>query len=347
MDNVSSIFVRGLGAVSPAGWGLTPFRDAIARGEAFPTKALARPGWEEVLNVRQVPAPQPRPSFLANPRLRRTSPITQYAVASALEALGANASEFSSGGKRLGIIFCAMTGCVNYSRRFYDEALRDPATASPLVFPETVFNAPASHIAALLGTTAINYTIVGDPGTYLQGLALGADWLVENKVDGCLVIGAEEIDWLTADAYRLFARQIVLADGAGCVFLSRDNAAETNVELSTITDSHLFLNEQDRNCAALKMASELRTASAEILCDSRTGVKKIDLAEVHAWSNWNHPRLSPKTILGEGLAAASAWQCIAGVDAITQKKHASAIVSVVGCNQQAIGARFTSSRELP
>jgi len=38
----------------------------------------------------------------------------------------------------------------------YDETLRDPTTASPLFFPETVFNAPASHIAALLGTTAIN-----------------------------------------------------------------------------------------------------------------------------------------------------------------------------------------------
>ena len=71
-----------------------------------------------------------------------------------------------------------MSGSVNYSRRFYDETLKDPATASPLVFPETVFNAPASHLAALLGTTAINYTLVGDPGTFLQGIALAADWLL-------------------------------------------------------------------------------------------------------------------------------------------------------------------------
>ncbi len=62
-----------------------------------------------------------------------------------------------------------------YSRRFYEEVLRDPATASPLIFPETVFNAPASHLAAFLGTTAINYTLVGDEGTFLAGTRAGRE----------------------------------------------------------------------------------------------------------------------------------------------------------------------------
>ena len=86
----------------------------------------------------------------------------------------------------LGIIVCVLSGCVNYSRRFYDETLKDPGTASPLVFPETVFNAPASHISAFLGSMAVNYTLVGDAGTFLQGLATGANWLIEGKVSECL-----------------------------------------------------------------------------------------------------------------------------------------------------------------
>src|SRR5206468_12800590 len=81
--------------------------------------------------------------------------------------------------------------------------------------------APASHLAALLGTTAINYTLVGDPGTFLQGLALAADWLQDRHADGSLVVGAEEIDWLKADAYHLFARKIIRSEGAGAVYLSR------------------------------------------------------------------------------------------------------------------------------
>ena len=139
----------------------------------------------------------------------------------ALEALGEDAAKVSSRALRLGIIFCAVTGCVNYSRRFYDEVLKDPATASPLIFPETVFNSPASHLAALVGTTAVNYTLVGDPGTFLQGLVLAADWLTDNRVDACLVVGAEEMDSLTANAVRLFERKTTFSDGAGALYLRR------------------------------------------------------------------------------------------------------------------------------
>src|SRR5262245_2945841 len=174
---MSAIVVHGVGAVSPAGWGAERLTVAVAESERIPTGDLARPGWNRPLRVRQVPPPSSRPAFLQHPRLRRTSPITQYSVAAALEALGSEGPDVQSGLMRVGIIFCVMSGCVNYSRRFYDETLRDPATASPLVFPETVFNAPSSHLAAVLGTTAINYTLVGDPGTFLQGIALGAQWL--------------------------------------------------------------------------------------------------------------------------------------------------------------------------
>jgi len=86
---------------------------------------------------------RPKLAFLAHARLRRTSPMSLYAAAAAMEALR-GASYIPKAGHRLGIIFCVTAGCVQYSRRFYDEAWRNPPTASPLVFPETVFNAPSS-----------------------------------------------------------------------------------------------------------------------------------------------------------------------------------------------------------
>ena len=215
------VFIVGHGAVSPAGWGVPPLRDALRKNEAIPTTELKRPGWDRPLHVRQVPNPATRPSFLSHTRLRRASSVTHYAVAAALEALGADAPKVTNGSLRLGIILCVMTGCVNYSRRFYSEVLNEPATASPILFPETVFNAPASHLAALLGTEAIHYTFVGDPGMFLSGLAVAKDWLAEERVDGCLVIGAEEIDWVTADAYRLFDRRTFLSEGASCAQLDR------------------------------------------------------------------------------------------------------------------------------
>ena len=45
------------------------------------------------------------------------------------------------------------TASIRYSERFFGEVLENPATASPMLFPETVMNAPASHMAAYLGCT--------------------------------------------------------------------------------------------------------------------------------------------------------------------------------------------------
>lgn len=345
---MSPVAIHGIGAVSPAGWGVLPLREAIAKGEPLPVKDLARTGWTVPLRVRPVPPPPERPAFLAHARLRRTSPITHHAVAAALEALGADAARVQAGDLALGIILCVMTGCVNYSRRFYDETLKDPSTASPLVFPETVFNAPSSHLAALLGSPAVNYTLVGDPGTFLQGLALAAGWLADGRVEACLVVGAEEIDWLTADAWRMFARRIIPAAGAGALYLHRDSPGPGAVQLNSVTDAHLFLRGQSRRQAARRMRADLPAGDpAHLLCDGTQGLARLDAAETAAWSDWPGTRCSPRRILGEGLAAASAWQCVAAVDALRQGQHPAASISVVGCNQQAIGTHFVGPGSPP
>ena len=336
-----NISITGLGAVSPAGWGVKPLRVALAGNAPLPPADLARPGWEKPLRVRSVPASSTKLAALAHPRLRRVSPITRFAVASAMEAIGGEVGNISQP-HRLGVIFCVMSGCVNYSRRFYDEVLKDPPSASPLVFPETVFNAPSSHLAALLGAGGMNYTIIGDPGTFLQGLALGADWLLRESADRVLVVGAEEIDWATADSFRMFSRRLVLAEGSGAVLLSRGGEAPALARLEAVTDSHLFLQRRGRSAAAAAVRGQLpaSTETGTLLCDGLQNVPRFDAGEAMAWRDWIGPRLSPKTVLGEGLMAAAAWQCVAAVDALAEGRAAAANVSVVGCNQQAIGARF-------
>jgi 3-oxoacyl-(acyl-carrier-protein) synthase len=275
--------------------------------------------------------------------LRRASPITHFAVAAAVEALGQDMKPVSEGKLRLGIVLCVMAGCVNYSGRFYGELLRDPATASPVVFPETVFNAPASHLAALLGSTGINYTLVGDPGTFLAGLSLAAGWITEQRVDGCVVIGAEERDWLVANALRLFNSKAILSEGAGALYLRAAERESRGIHLEAVTDAHSFLQSRTRLGAARGMRSELPEGHPdELLCDSTQGLSRIDAAELRVWRKWKGPRLSVKRVLGEGLAAASAWQCVAGIQELQQGRVQAAKISVVGCNQQAIGAQFAS-----
>jgi 3-oxoacyl-(acyl-carrier-protein) synthase len=338
---MSRIYVHGCGAVSPAGWGVNALRDSLVAGAELPTKALARPGMDSPLAIRQVPPPEPRPSFFGHARLRRASPISQYLVAAALEAVGSDAALVADGKLRLGIVLCVMSGCVNYSRRFYDETLRDPATASPLVFPETVFNAPASHIATIIGTPHLNYTLVGDPGTFLQGLALAANWLLEDRVDACLVAGGEECDWLTSTAFHLFSRSLILSDGAGALYLKKDSPEGALAELHSVTDSHPFTSVSSRKHAAQKVRAELPKPNAgQLLVDGLQNLRRFDDAETNLWRDWPGARVSPKTVLGEGLMAAAAWQCVVAIDSLRRGSYSAANVSVIGSNQQAIGAHF-------
>jgi hypothetical protein len=287
-----------------------------------------------------VPPPSPRPAYLAHARLRRASPIAQYAVAAALEALASDSSLITSGALRLGIIACTMTGGISYSRRFSQEIFQDPATTSPLIFCETVFNAPASHLAAFLGTPAVNYTLVGDAGVFLQGLALAAQWLNHGLAEACVVIGAEESDWTVADALRMFQRRSLPSSGAGALYLKLERPVGNAVELAAVTDVFPITRRTGRAENARKMRAQLPApARDELLCSSES----VNAA----WADWTGDRLEPKALLGEAFVASAAWQCVIASGMIRRGRYTAVNVSVTDGGQQAIGARFINSQNQP
>jgi 3-oxoacyl-(acyl-carrier-protein) synthase len=245
---------------------------------------------------------------------------------------------------RLGLVVCLQSGCVNYTCRFFDEILKDPATASPLLFPETVYAAPASHVAAVLQNVSLASTLVGDPAAFLQGVSLGAQWLEESRVDVCLVIGAEETNWILADALWHLERSAVITGGAGALCVCHEPKLSAGVELAAITDPQTYSAHHGRMQAARAMRGQLgKSSPGELLCDGLGNSPRADAPELAAWRDWTGPRVSPKRILGEGLMAAAAWQCVAACDAVAGGRFAAANVSLVGSNQQAIGARFTEA----
>jgi hypothetical protein len=338
--DLSTVYVCGLGAVSPAGWSVAALRETLRANRPLPVEALLQPGITRPLRARPVPPPGSRPAFLAHPRLRRTSSLTQHAASTALEAV-AGVSENGRPKGRLGLVACYQSGCVQYSCRFYEEVLNDPLTASPLVFPETVFAAPTSHIAALLGNTPMACTVVGDPSCFLQGVALAADWLADGRVDYCLVFGAEEYHWLSANALWHFEHSTIFCSGAAALCLTLDPGLSLGVALDRITDAQTYSGRQDRAGAARAMRAQLPTgAPDELLCSGLGNSRRTDAAEQAAWRDWPGRRLNPVPILGQGLMATAAWQCVAACDAVANRETPAATVSLVGCNQQAIGARF-------
>ena len=213
--------------------------------------------------------------------------------------------------------------------------------ASPMLFPETVYNAPGSHLAAYLNSNTVSYTLVGDDSSFLQGMAVAASWLLNEQVDACLVVGAEESDWLVADAARLFNRAAVQGAGAGAIYLRRDEPTNHAAELVRITDEFSFSASGAPENAVRDVRAQLRAGDdKELLCMGTHGIVRIDAIEDGAWRDWAGTKLAPKQILGEAFTASAAWQCVAACDAVGRGGYAAANVSVFGASRQAIGARF-------
>jgi hypothetical protein len=336
--------VTGWGAVSPAGWSAAALHDAVGSRAELPVKRESRCEGAPPRRFRPVPPHPAPPEWMKQPRLRRTTSIARYAVHAACEALGdARLALRRQGALRVGVVFCSMNGGVQFSRRFYAEVLANPSLASPILFPETVYNAPASHIAAVLGSPGINYTLVGDTAQFIAGLDLGAQWLAEGLADSCVVVAAEELDWLTDEALLLFCRKRVAAEGAAAVLLeprSEGNAAAPF--LKRVTPSWTYGAAVSRASAAQSMWRDLISdvADTALLCDGLGGGARANRAERAASASWKGPRVSVLPVLGESFAVTSGWQSVAALECLRSGAASQALVPAVGSGQQAVGAVF-------
>ncbi|MEI9999638.1 MAG: beta-ketoacyl synthase N-terminal-like domain-containing protein [Verrucomicrobiota bacterium] len=298
--------IAGRGAVTPAGIGL----DALLHGKPAITRAeeLRRPGrsWPVLrVNLKD-------PAFARwqrEPRLRRASPITFFLVEAAAQALaGLTAEECAA----TGLIVAYSAGCVAYSRRFYEGVVKQgQRAASPALFPETVFNSPASHVAAVLGLNGAAYALVGDESAWVSALLTAAVWLKQGRVRQMLVLGAEEFDPLVLDAYRS-ARWLREKDARG--FLTAEGAAGLLVRAAGPGDETRITAARDG--WIYRTRREAAQAAAALLRDV-DGTAPIYRSAEHAWlAPLEAGQLRGRTVapdlpyLGEAFTASAAWHSV-------------------------------------
>lgn len=330
------IRITGTGAVSPAGWGVPALMDALDSGTRPALSELTRErrsGSPVMTSVMRVP-PAP-PTLPKSPRLRRVSPISKFAVGAAIEALGPERMAKAAAGElRLGVVCALLNGCVNYSNRFFGEVLADPSVASPILFPETVFNAPSSHLSSLFNSTAPNDTILGDSAEIFTALEIATEWLLRGDCDGVLVVVPEEIDWLSAEALGLYSPHAVAAEGAAALYLETGGEGP---HLLAIPDPVLLDPGCDRAEAlrAVLNAGGALDDGRTLLSDSRSGVGRFDAPEDRAYEAWAGPRISVRKILGEAFSASSGLQIVAAIEHLRRGIADRAWIATLGGNEQA------------
>jgi 3-oxoacyl-(acyl-carrier-protein) synthase len=373
-----SLAIAGMGWVTPLGSDLTGVWHRLLNGETSSAQSISSP-LGRASPVFSVPA-EATARASAHPRLRRSSAISRFAVVAGLAALeDAKLKLDAETATRTALIFAVSNGGVIYTRRFYHEIVESGAqAASPLLFPETVFNAPASHLAAILGITGASYTLVGDGAVGILALKMAEDLMASETLDHCLVVGAEEADWLLCDAYRKWRllrsappiepfkqppRGTILSEGAGAVLLSRSGA----IRLDTIAAGTNFRKQTEAGDSLEKIFAVLGDGEVDLVVASANGTF-IDAAERAAVLR-NCPSANVyamKGALGESVGASSFWQTICGAQCLRTQlvppdahliqeagarfspgpksnQLQRAVISVCGLNQQVAGLRLATN----
>src|SRR6266550_5702628 len=314
-----SLSIAGMSWVTPLGSSVDNVWQRLVAGEAALVETLKNEQNGARYLVRRVPATT-MTHLPAHARLRRASAISRFAAAAGLAALAEAKTPPSLAG--IALVFAISNGGVIYTRRFYSEIVTSGAqAASPLLFPETVCNAPASHLAAILGIYGASYTVVGDGAVGILALKLAEDLLASDDMDFCLVVGAEEIDPLVCEAYRQWrflrdprkpetGRGMIMSEGAGAVLLTRSNGG---IEIDQIVPGANFFR---RSEASARLGSVVAPLKNEIgFCIGSANGTFIDRAERTAVGD-ELPLYSPKIALGESVGASVFWQLITAAKAL-------------------------------
>ena len=371
-----SLAIAGMGWVTPLGGGVDSVWDKLLHGHEASATTISEQFGDRSYSVFRVP--ESVMASVAHPRLRRASVISRFAAAAGLDALRAGGLEPGShNGERTALIFAISNGGVVYTKRFYSNIVESGAqSASPLLFPETVFNAPASHLAAILGITGATYTLVGDGAVGLAAIKMAEDLMANETLDYCLVVGTEEIDWLLCDAYRRWRllrssppiepfneqqRGMILSEGAGAILLAREGPF-------TIECAHpggCFSKRTEAGDILKQILNDLSETQIDVVISGANGTF-VDQAESEAIGQIVPDALvyTGKPALGESVGAAAVWQVILAAQALRSAElppvlHAHsavtmrlshsrtsmpgarrAIVLSCGVNQQAAGLRL-------
>jgi 3-oxoacyl-(acyl-carrier-protein) synthase len=260
--------------------------------------------------------------------------ISRFAAIAGLEALqAAGVKVDSQNAGRIALIFAISNGGVIYTKRFYRDVVETGAqSASPLLFPETVFNAPASHLAAILGVTGATYTVIGDGAVGLLAIKMAEDVMTDKSLDYCLVVGTEEIDWILCDAYRRWRllrsappiepfgkqkRGMILSEGAGAILLAR----EGTIIIERAHRGGCYGRRGEAEEILKGILRDLSQVEIDFVISSANGtfidqVEQVALEQVIP----DAIAYTAKPALGESVGASGLWQVILGAQALLHRE---------------------------
>jgi 3-oxoacyl-[acyl-carrier-protein] synthase II len=242
------ICITGIGVISPIGIGKEEFLSSLRSG---------RSGIEEIKEfdihfsrskkAGMVRSFHPKDFILAG-KLRRLDRASQFAIAASKLALAdAQFAVSQEKSARVGVVlgsgFCGLSSSEEFHRGQVLKAFLD---LNPMVFPNTVPNAPSSHVSIELGIQGVNCTLVQSYCTSEAAILFACHQLRKGKADLILTGGVDELSeflfrgfselhFLATDQghgerscpYDKMRNGLVLGEGAGILAIETEEHARS------------------------------------------------------------------------------------------------------------------------
>lgn len=225
------IAVTGLGAVSAAGTGIEPLRQTLTSGISALTPVPAEVAGEGLLwgKTTTFRAADFMPPLKAR-KFDRCSLFAYAAASMALKDAGIDTEAF--GRDRIGICLGCGFGGIDNSSEFLKGYFRSGVEGlAPMLFPNTVPNAPASNASIELGLKGPNVTHVQRFCSAESALMMAYRFLEEGRADAMLTGGTDDLTPLVLQGFaamgQLRSFGASFGEGAGLLVLEKLERAQS------------------------------------------------------------------------------------------------------------------------
>ena len=332
------ICITGIGVVSPIGIGKEEFLSSLKDGKSgieeikeFDTHFSRSKKGGMVLNFH------PK-DFIPAAKIRRLDRASQFAIAAAKLALAdGKFSVTQENSSRVGIVlgsgFCGLSSSEEFHR---GQVLKGFLDLNPMLFPNTVPNAPSSYVSIELGIQGVNSTLVQSFCTAEAAIFFACDQLRKGKADLILTGGVDELSeflfrgfselqLLATDEgqgekscpYDKMRNGLVLGEGAGLLVIeNEEHARARGVRIYGYILSYSFVGKSSQGDGSedlgrsIKMALEGKEGvPIDYLSGAGNSSKVLDALEAKGIKKTlTHqylqlPASSIKSMTGEGIAS--------------------------------------------
>jgi 3-oxoacyl-[acyl-carrier-protein] synthase II len=210
--------ISGLGLLSPFGAGMEPLWQSLASGSSG-IRSLSRFSsvsgalGSEITDIDL-------DDIIDNRKFRRAADVSKYALAAIQLAIN-DASLDSAAGEDSAMVTAVTHGAMNYTQAYHKSLVTGGVEdISPILFSDSVLNAPAGNASICYGIQGAVHTIVGGTAASIKAAMIACRLIREDGINRSVVVSAEEMNELSFYCRKKLGES-EMSEGAG-VFLIED-----------------------------------------------------------------------------------------------------------------------------